>query len=54
MYRAIAILNIPIEWAESQHLNFILKLLQEISRDEKETKGKQISNSVIYQNMTDK
>lgn len=54
MYRAIAILNIPIAWAESQHLNFILNLLQEISRDEKDKKGKQVSNSTIYQNMTDK
>lgn len=54
MYRALAISNIPFEWAENQHLNFILNLLREISRDEKDKKGKQVSNSTIYQNMTDK
>ena len=54
MYRALAILNIPFEWAENQHLNFILNLLGEIRRDEKDKKGKQVSNSTIYQNMTDK
>ena len=46
MYRNIFILNIDVEWAEQQHFNYLINVIEETAKEDNEdNKERKLSNA---------